>query len=406
MKRYLLIGFFVALINCFGAVRVFGVDVTLSGNTELSTLLEKISNGGTLVVTTKGYTVTVSGSVSVKFDQVVEIDGLLSIDGNNRELVINGKLSASKTNIDNKAKVTVNEGAMASLGLVAFNNNSVLVANGDVLLTSLTMSTGSATVNVGTNGTFKVEEDFNVDNGKATFNGEIIVEGNINFKNSIKLSGSGVLEYGTISCPDGKDDDCLNWLHSHGFGSGTARPLPIVLTSFTAVSKPEGTNIYWTTESEQDNDYFTIYRSADGENFEPIATVEGAGNSTMTLNYSFTDYDPIVGVSYYLLKQTDYDGECAYSEKIAVNRRADIAEVSFRVYPNPNSGNDLTIDLGAIQSTNVDIAIYSATGVLEYSFSDKPSGVKLVANPELPAGVHFIVVKSQDMVATQQLIVE
>lgn len=270
------------------------------------------------------------------------------------------------------------------------------------------MSTGNATVNVGSGGTFDVSGDFNVENGECTLNGLMAVHGNIDIDKAKSFNGTGILEYNKITCDNGKKSGpaCVEWLNGNGFMSGTARPLPIVLTSFTAVSKASGTNIYWTTESEENNDYFTIYRSADGETFEPIATVEGAGNSTMTLNYSFTDYDPIDGISYYLLKQTDYDGECAYSEKIAVNRRANVGEASFKVYPNPYSGNGLTIDLGTIHSENVDVAIYSVTGVLEYSLNGKPSGVKMFANPELPAGVHFVVVKSQDQVTTQQLVVE
>jgi hypothetical protein len=51
------------------------------------------------------------------------------------------------------------------------------------------------------------------------------------------------------------------------------------------------------------------------------------------LNYTNTDYNPYQGISYYRLKQTDYDGMHGYSNIIAVNFNQAIT--SIEIYPNP-----------------------------------------------------------------------
>lgn len=136
MKRYLLIGFFVALINCFGAVSVFGVDVTINSDTELSTLLTRIPDGGTLVVNMgkKNISVIVSSNTTISANQVVVIKGNIKVDGNGVELIVNGEMTSEETLIDNKADLTVNAGGNAILGEVEFKNNSHLTANGNIKL--------------------------------------------------------------------------------------------------------------------------------------------------------------------------------------------------------------------------------------------------------------------------------
>src|SRR5690554_3697278 len=84
--------------------------------------------------------------------------------------------------------------------------------------------------------------------------------------------------------------------------------LPIELITFDAYKKDREVELIWKTASELNNDYFTIERSADGFVWENLQTIQGAGNSTQVLDYAWTDLSPYAGISYYRLKQTDYDG--------------------------------------------------------------------------------------------------
>jgi len=95
-------------------------------------------------------------------------------------------------------------------------------------------------------------------------------------------------------------------------------PLPISLVQFDAAPEGEVVRLEWVTASERDNAYFTIERSKDGTDFEPVMDVPGAMNSTTTLNYTELDRAPYSGLSYYRLRQTDVDGNTTYSNVVAI----------------------------------------------------------------------------------------
>jgi hypothetical protein len=116
-----------------------------------------------------------------------------------------------------------------------------------------------------------------------------------------------------------------------------ASPLPIELISFIPKSLDNGTvQLNWTTASETNNHYFTIEKSKDGKTWNEVATVAGAGNSNVQINYSTIDYDPYHGTSYYRLKQTDFDGTHTYSriKSVYVSVNAQV-ETKVVIYPNP-----------------------------------------------------------------------
>ncbi len=100
----------------------------------------------------------------------------------------------------------------------------------------------------------------------------------------------------------------------------TAVILPIELKHFTV--KPTNSNqveIFWQTVSELNNNYFTLERSKNRSNWEELIRVDGAGNSSNLLNYGAIDKNPYDDVSYYRLKQTDFNGQFKYSQVKSVN---------------------------------------------------------------------------------------
>ncbi len=52
--------------------------------------------------------------------------------------------------------------------------------------------------------------------------------------------------------------------------------------------------------------------------FKSIGTIAGGGNSTQVLSYEFDDTAPFAGISYYRLKQVDYNGAFHYSQTIGI----------------------------------------------------------------------------------------
>ncbi|PLX01219.1 MAG: hypothetical protein C0594_13795, partial [Marinilabiliales bacterium] len=94
--------------------------------------------------------------------------------------------------------------------------------------------------------------------------------------------------------------------------------LPIKLTRFEG--KPSGLEnmLIWETASECNNNYFTIEKSKDAKEFIVLGTVAGAGYSNSSITYTYTDNNPYKNISYYRLRQTDYDGKSTLSSTIKI----------------------------------------------------------------------------------------
>lgn len=110
--------------------------------------------------------------------------------------------------------------------------------------------------------------------------------------------------------------------------------LPVKLTSFTAKEvNNEFVELNWVTETEVNNDFFTLERSVDGKDFIKLYEIDGSGNSNVTLSYQKIDTNPLMGISYYRLKQTDFNGDYEYSNIVSVKIDRNFGDIS--VYPNP-----------------------------------------------------------------------
>jgi len=100
-------------------------------------------------------------------------------------------------------------------------------------------------------------------------------------------------------------------------------PLPIELLSFNIKVENE-VKITWETASEVNNNYFSIEHSYDGNNFEIIAHIKGAGNSNSYIKYNYIQGLPKIGTSYYRLKSIDFDGkvECSKTLAVTINKKS------------------------------------------------------------------------------------
>ncbi len=120
------------------------------------------------------------------------------------------------------------------------------------------------------------------------------------------------------------------------FSVSNYSPLPVELISFNATALSDYNELSWTTASEVNNDRFEIEKSADGISFTKIGMENGAGNSTNTLAYKFTDPEIEPGTIYYRLRQVDFDGTNTLSDVVAVKRENISGQFAF-TYPNPVS---------------------------------------------------------------------
>ena len=181
-------------------------------------------------------------------------------------------------------------------------------------------------------------------------------------------------------------------------------PLPIELISFTATLEDRAVVLSWKTASELNNDYFTIERSWDGLRFDSLVSVAGAGTSNVKKEYSAVDGHPYGGLSYYRLKQTDYDGATSYSNVIAVRR----PESVWSVYPNPNNGTSVHLQVPEGQSHKpVQVTITDTQGstLFQHTYTVEPKGdITLDLTQSLRSGVYMLVYRGRRDQTSEKII--
>lgn len=143
----------------------------------------------------------------------------------------------------------------------------------------------------------------------------------------------------------------------------TANPLPIELVNFNAMYNGKDVDVTWTTASEINNDYFTVLRSADGFSFFDLQNVSGAGNSSAIIYYGIKDKGPLNGLSYYQLKQTDYDGTSTRSQIVPVSIRQDCFEILFI---NATADGNISVGIAGNFSGETKFEISDVTGRIVY----------------------------------------
>jgi hypothetical protein len=169
--------------------------------------------------------------------------------------------------------------------------------------------------------------------------------------------------------------------------------IPIELMSFKAQQRSNANQLEWATASERSNAAFNIERSANGVDFQVIGSVKGAGTSAKVTTYNFSDDNPL-SISYYRLRQIDFDGKETPSKTINVTRTGAGKVVLNKLYPSVVS-DILTLDMTVNGATSV--SIYDAVGrlVLSKQLGDisgaviEPLNVHSLAN-----GVYLLNVQS------------
>ncbi|HXB11108.1 MAG TPA: T9SS type A sorting domain-containing protein [Bacteroidia bacterium] len=304
--------------------------------------------------------------------------------------------------------------------------NYVAQWDGTNTITSWSALTVGAAEGVGPVAAATAVYSLNVSNGCLFIGGKFTTAagaGNVNnvvYWNGSAFSGMGptALKYGTSSIvyastiynsllyAGGTITTCNNATTTcNDIASFTGGVLPIKLGYFDAIysTQTKVVNLSWSTYTETNNSYFTVQRTADGENYEDVSTVPGAGNSDGTLDYTSVDEQPLLGTSYYRLKQTDLDGNYTYSNLQPVNIAT---EYTVNIFPNPVS-ETLTLSVYSQASSNVEVKIYNMIGELVSSYNlAAPMGNNTypINVLNLPKGVYFIQCNTADKSFTNKFV--
>jgi Secretion system C-terminal sorting domain len=182
--------------------------------------------------------------------------------------------------------------------------------------------------------------------------------------------------------------------HSTGFTSfspftaGSAQSLPIELLSFEGALNKKKVVLTWQTASEKNNDFFTIERSADNENFVAIGKVAGARQSDVVRAYQYLDVAPLKGINYYRLTQTDLDGHTNTLKTISIengNTQMTIASL--------NSGaGQLHLGIQTAQAARTNIQVIDMNGRVLYATSEElnEGTTELSIQQAFSAGIYMV----------------
>jgi len=184
-----------------------------------------------------------------------------------------------------------------------------------------------------------------------------------------------------------------------------ASVVPVSLLDFTATKKNTEALLQWTTVTELGNKEFCIEKSTDGRIFTQIGTVVGAGNSNTTMQYSFVDVSPNVGVNYYRLKQVDWDGTVAYS-KIRTVIFNSIS--SIKIAPNPARRELSIIATGFANGSKIKIELLNSVGqqVLQMNSVSLQSGSYKINVSTLARGLYYVQVSDGIALQMEKVVIE
>jgi len=185
--------------------------------------------------------------------------------------------------------------------------------------------------------------------------------------------------------------------------------LPIELSLFTATNVDANVKLAWTTQTETNNDYFTLEKSSNGVDWQTIYTCDGVGTSTIVHNYSYTDTEPFNGINYYRLLQTDINGQYTYSsiESIVIKNE----DIVCMVFPNPGFAEDITVIVKGITVETASISIDDMSGRHIYSGSAEVSSSQVVIKltdicNNIRPGTYYISIQCGDIISHKKFIVE
>lgn len=291
-----------------------------------------IGDGDTLIVG-EGATFSMGGSIDIRTEGVLIVYGVLEGNGSNAELDVDGTFIVKTNGVVNWA---------------------------------------GSWDNVNPDGTVVVD-------GWITIGNDLDNNGIITGVGCIQVSG-GLDNSGSIFECSLPGDNCGPSIGNCPY------PLPVELTEFNLEEVASGVKISWTTASERNNDYFTIQKSIDGLMWEEVMTVEGTGTSTELNSYEEYDNNYYVGLSYYRLMQTDFDGKEMYSETKAITMEKMVCSM-FVVYPNPSS-HQFTIEGDCLSEYS--ITLYDSNQKRVQANFQRNGATAILDVQNLSKGIYFL----------------
>jgi hypothetical protein len=187
------------------------------------------------------------------------------------------------------------------------------------------------------------------------------------------------------------------------FAVASGGALPVVLSKFTATKRKNSVDLQWQTLSETNCDYFGIERSNNGNDYNELSQIRGAGTTISTNDYQYTDHAPAQGDNYYRLRQVDFDGSFSYSpiRVISMDKGKDINVIPTVAYA------DIRLDFSESLEADaqIDIIEVSTGRIVQTINLSAETSSQTISVADFAAGMYFVKMVNGSEVITKRFVV-
>lgn len=200
----------------------------------------------------------------------------------------------------------------------------------------------------------------------------------------------------------GVNQTIYEWIGRRSIQMG---PLPVILENISVQTNKQNIILHWSTSSEKNTTLYEVQRSTNGRDFETIGTVKAAGNSSILLNYTFTDEVPSIGTNFYRLNTVDIDKSNSYSK--TVRAEADFANSLLvkNIFFSTKS-RELKFSIESHENQEIKMSVYDVNGKIYNQSSIHLTAGSNTIQKSLPIqshGIYYLSISSGKEVFTQPL---
>ena len=372
------------------------------------------TNGDDGTLNAGGGSNTKPRAISVATGGTLDNSGLLTLSGGNT----GRSLSNDGGTIDNQKCGTIdlmdtrmnnNVGTFTNIGLLTSSHEGAILSSGTAINRGFYKFTNAAAPTWPSSGT---NDDRGVNASAGTVDYDLAGATTVDFNggsgnfgifewayNGTSLgtnAGDGTLDLSGASFPDATGPHTLTIANATCTdlnsevtitvsNVGAAAVLPVELIYFRAEAADKTVLLTWETTQELNNDYFTVERSTDGQHFAPLTELRGQGTTPTPTSYRFVDEQPLPGVSYYRLQQTDYDGTTTRHGVVSI--RTDATGKTLTAFPTL-LGDDRQLTVRT--TTAQPLQLIHVSGQVVQQFPAVDATEQYLDLSDLSAGLYFL----------------
>lgn len=252
--------------------------------------------------------------------------------------------------------------------------------------------------------------------GLITMANQVIL--NLSANSSLQLmTSNSIIRTSTGNCEVRVGGNTISLTNGDKVGAASAYPgsggwtnntaLPVTWNAFTITSTSTTKTVNWSTASELNNSHFEIERATGNGQFYTIGKVNGNGTTQTITNYTFADAEPLTSISYYRIKQIDYNGDFDYSKTIKVDGSND---APIKVWPTVLKNNSSTLTINNV-SENANFKMIDANGKIVNGLNSSISSSETVTlslqnNYNNLSGFYFLFITDNNKTTSFKILVQ